>query len=93
MPRSTRTFRGSAALLDDAGDDVALAARVLAEGHVVLGVPQPLQDDLLGGGGGDPAEAGGGVVELAEFTLVGCVGRVGCVGFGVGVGVGVGWRR
>ena len=56
---------GVLALLDDAGDDVALAARVLAEGDLVLGVPQPLQDDLLGGGRGDPAEAGRGVVELA----------------------------
>ena len=52
------------ALLDHTGDDVALAARVLAERRVVLGVAQPLQDDLLGGGRGDPAEAGRGVVEL-----------------------------
>src|SRR5262249_56704107 len=46
-------------LLDHARDDVALAARVLAEGQLVLGVPQPLQDDLPGGGRGDPAETGG----------------------------------
>ncbi len=55
-----------AALLDDAGDDVALLAGELAELHVVLGVAQPLQDDLLGGGRRDPAEALGRVVVLRD---------------------------
>ena len=59
LPRSTNTIVGVAALLDDARDDVALLAGELAEPDVVLGVAQPLQDDLLGGRGGDPAEASG----------------------------------
>ena len=66
MPRSTRTSRGLRALLDDAGDDVALLAGVLPEGELVLGVAQPLQDDLLRGRRGDPAEALGRVVVLAR---------------------------
>jgi len=38
----------------------------------VLGVAQPLQDDLAGGGGRDPAEPLGGVVPLAhELAVVG----------------------
>src|SRR5262249_24743908 len=41
-----------------------------AERGVVLGVAQPLQDHLLGGGRGDPAEAGGGVVELAGLLAL-----------------------
>ena len=44
----------------------------LAEGALVLGVPQPLDDHLAGGGGGDPAEALGRVVPLrAGLAVVG----------------------
>jgi len=43
-------------LLDDAGDDVALAARVLLVLHLALGLADPLQDDLLGGLRGNAAE-------------------------------------
>ena len=57
--------------LHDAADDVALLAGVLAEGLLVLGVAQPLHDDLLGGAGRDPAEVGGGVVPLADDLAVG----------------------
>ncbi len=57
---------GVAALLDDPGDDVALLAGELAELLLVLGVAQPLQDHLARGGRGDPAEAGRGVVPLAD---------------------------
>ena len=53
------------ALLDDTRHDVAFPAGVLAEGELVLGVTQPLQDHLARGGRGDPAEAIGGVVVLA----------------------------
>src|SRR3712207_8915648 len=56
--------------LHDAADDVALLAGVLAEGLLVLGVAQPLHDDLLGGAGGDPAEVGRGVVPLADDLAV-----------------------
>ena len=66
LPRSTSTSLGSRPCWIDAGDDVALLAGELAELDVVLGVAQPLQDDLLGGRRGDPAEAGRGVVELAR---------------------------
>src|SRR4051812_41126032 len=52
--------------LDDAADDVAFLAGVLPEGLLVLGVAQPLDDDLLGRAGRDPAEVGGGVVPLAD---------------------------
>jgi hypothetical protein len=55
-----------AALLDDARDDVALLADELAVRHVVLGLAQALHDHLLGGGRRDPAEAGRGVVPLAQ---------------------------
>ena len=44
------------ALLDDPADDVALAARELAEHVLVLDVAQPLEDDLPRRRGGDPAE-------------------------------------
>ena len=52
--------------LDDAGDQVAVAADVLAEVHLVGGLAQPLQDDLLGGHRGDPAEVVRGVVPLPD---------------------------
>ena len=45
-------------LLDDRRDDVALPARILAVGDLALRLPDPLQDDLLGGLGGDAAEVG-----------------------------------
>ena len=48
------------------GDEVAVLAGVLAEVHLVLGVAQPLQDDLLGGRRRDPAEVVGGVVALRD---------------------------
>jgi hypothetical protein len=57
-------------LLDHAGHDVALAAGELAERLLVLGVAQPLQDDLLGGGGSDPPEPGRCVVVLAEHRAL-----------------------
>ena len=53
-------------VLHDAADDVALAAGPLAEGVLVLGVAQPLQDDLLGGHRRDPAEVLRGVVPLPQ---------------------------
>ena len=53
-------------LLDDAGDDVALASGVLTEGDVALGLPQSLEDDLLGGLRGDPAEVLGGVLPFLQ---------------------------
>ena len=43
-------------LLDDAGDDVALAARVLLVLHVALDLADPLEDHLLRRLRGDPAE-------------------------------------
>ena len=53
-------------LLDDAGDDVALATRVLLVLHLALGLADALQDDLLGRLRGDAAEVGGRVVPLAR---------------------------
>ena len=53
-------------LLDDAGDDVALAARVLLVLHLPLRLADALEDDLLGGLRGDAAEVGGRVVPLAR---------------------------
>ncbi len=44
------------ALLDDAGDDVALAARVLLVLALALGLADALAHHLLGGLGGDAAE-------------------------------------
>src|SRR5665811_188982 len=58
------------ALLDDAGDDVALAAGVLAESELILGIPQALQDDLPRGGGRDSAETIRGVVILPGHLAV-----------------------
>jgi hypothetical protein len=57
--------------LDDAGHDVALAAGVLTEGLVVLGVAQPLENDLPRGHRGDAAEVGRGVVVLLDDLAVG----------------------
>ena len=54
------------ALLDDAGDDVALAALELAENVVVGDVAQALVDDLLGGERGDAAEVARAVFALAD---------------------------
>ena len=64
------------ALLDDPADDVALLAGELAQHLLVLGVAQPLHDDLPGRGRRDPAEAVRGVVELRarHALLVGLVG-------------------
>jgi hypothetical protein len=53
-------------LLDDAGDDVALAALELAEDLVVADVAQALVDHLLGGEGGDAAEVARAVDGLAD---------------------------
>ena len=58
------------ALLDDAGDDVALAPGVLLVLEVALGFADPLQDDLLRGLGGDAAEVVGRVVPLADDVAV-----------------------
>ena len=52
-------------LLDDAGDDVALAAGVLLVLHLALGLADALQDHLLRGLRGDAAEVVGRVVPLA----------------------------
>src|SRR5204862_27525 len=54
----------SLTLLDYAGDDVALLARELTEGDVVLGVTEALEHDLASRARRDPAEAVGGVVVL-----------------------------
>ena len=53
-------------LLDDAGDDVALAARVLLVLHLPLRLADALEDDLLGRLRGDATEVGGRVVPLAR---------------------------
>ena len=45
-------------LLDDPGDDVALAARVLLVLHLALGLADALEDHLLGRLRGDAAEVG-----------------------------------
>jgi hypothetical protein len=67
--------------LDDARDDVALVAGVLAVGVVVLGVAQPLDDDLLGGHRGDPSEVRRGVIELLDqFTVLAVLGGPDCDG-------------
>ena len=57
-------------LLDDAGDDVALAARVLLVLHLPLRLADALEDDLLGGLRGDATEVGGRVVPLARDVAV-----------------------
>ena len=61
---------GPGVALHDAGDDLALLGGELAVGPLVLGVAQPLQDDLARGGGGDPAEALRGVVPLGLDAAV-----------------------
>src|SRR5690606_13732648 len=58
------------ALLDDAADDVALAAGVLAERQLVLRVAEALQDDLLGGGRRDTPETGRGVVVFPDLVAL-----------------------
>jgi hypothetical protein len=62
-------------LLDDPGDDVALATPELAEHLLVLGITQPLHDRLPRRGGRDPTEPLGGVVpfpdEVAVLPLLG----------------------
>ena len=57
-------------LLDDAGDDVALATAELAEHPVVADVAQALVDDLLRGERGDAAEVVGAVDLLADDLAV-----------------------
>ena len=57
-------------LLDDPGDDVALAAGVLLVLHLALRLADALEDDLLGRLGGDAAEVGRGVVPLADDPAV-----------------------
>ena len=53
-------------LLDDARDDVALAAGVFLVLHLALGLANALQDHLLGRLRGDATEVGGRVVPLAR---------------------------
>src|SRR6185312_15972371 len=55
------------ALLDDPGDDVALAPLEVTEDGLVLKVAQALHDDLARRRGRDPPEALGGVVELGPW--------------------------
>ena len=57
-------------LLDDAGDDVALAAGVLLVLHVPLGLADALEDHLLGRLGGDATEVVGGVLPLPHDVAV-----------------------
>ena len=57
-------------LLDDAGDDVALAPGVLLVLEVALGLADALEDDLLGRLGGDAAEVVGRVVPLPDDVAV-----------------------
>ena len=57
------------ALLDDAGDDVALAAGVLLVLHLALGLADALAHHLLGGLRGDAAEVVGRDVELVADRL------------------------
>jgi hypothetical protein len=52
-------------VLHHTADHITLAPGPLAEGDVVLGVPEPLQDDLLGGHRRDPPEVLRGVIPLA----------------------------
>ena len=59
-----------AALLDHAGDDVALHAGEVAVLLLVLDVPQPLHDHLPGGRGGHPPEAFRGAVVLADLVTL-----------------------
>ena len=57
-------------LLDDAGDDVAFAARVLLVLHLAFGFADALQDHLLRGLRGDAPEVFGRVVPLADDVAV-----------------------
>ena len=57
-------------LLDYAGDDVALAARVLLVLHVALDLANALEDHLLGRLRGDPSEVGRRVVPLPDDGAV-----------------------
>ena len=57
-------------LLDDAGDDVALAAGVLLVLHLALGLADALEDHLLGRLRGDATEVVGRVVPLAGDVAV-----------------------
>ena len=57
-------------LLDDPGDDVALAAGVLLVLDVALGLADALQDDLLGRLRGDAPEVVRRVVPLADDVAV-----------------------
>ncbi len=57
-------------LLDDPGDDVALAPGVLLVLHLPLRLADALEDDLLGRLGCDSAEVGGRVVPLADDGAV-----------------------
>ena len=57
------------ALLDDPGDDVALAAGVLLVLQLAFGFTDALHHDLLGGLRSDTAEVGGGHVELAAHRF------------------------
>ena len=57
-------------LLDDPGDDVALAAGVLLVLHLPLRFTDALEDDLLRRLGGNAAEVGRGVVPLADDGAV-----------------------
>ena len=61
---------GAAVALDDTADDLALAGGELAVVLLVLGVAQPLQDDLARGGGRDAAESLWGVVPFVEDVAV-----------------------
>ena len=54
-------------LLDDAGDQLADAVLVLLEGHVALGLADPLEDHLLGRLRGDAAEVVGRDVALGDL--------------------------
>ena len=62
------------------GDELALAAGVLVEDDVALGLVEPLQHDLLGGLGVDPAE--GFLVELLGLDEIARL-RVRLEGLGV----------
>jgi hypothetical protein len=61
---------GVRALLDDAGDDVALSSLELAEHLVVADVAQPLVDDLLCGERSDAAEVARNILCLADDFAV-----------------------
>ena len=56
--------------LQRAGDQVTLFARVLAVGHLALGLAQALHQHLLGGLGHDPAEVVRVVLPLRHDVAV-----------------------